>query len=366
MTIKILHILPNLGVGGTEKIILSLCTGLDRATFQQAVISLKSGGRTAEDLAKANIPVELLNSADGFGAGILDLPRLYSVLKHKIKEYGPDIVHTWLTRANVIGRLAARAAGIDSVISSLRVMEAEKKYHLWSERLTHRFCRKVTVNSTLLKNFAAEEIGIPEEKLVLIFNGIETPSLSAATSNPGTHPLKVGTMGRLHRQKGIDVFLKAAKIIIQNFPETKILVAGEGPERSSLEKLAEDLRIGNQVQFLGVKNQTEFLSTLDIFVLASRWEGMPNAVMEAMALQKPVVLTTVAGATDLIEDHQQGLLVPPEDEIRCAEAIRELVQNPDLRRTLARQAFEKIEKEFSLKKMLEAYAKLYCSLANEV
>src|SRR4051812_38296895 len=108
---KILHIIPSLGVGGTEKILLELCHGLDPAQFKQEVVALKSGGGTAEQLRAMGIPITLLGSPDGFRSGLLDLPRLYSDLKRRIEQIRPDIVHTWLTRANVIGRLAARGAG---------------------------------------------------------------------------------------------------------------------------------------------------------------------------------------------------------------------------------------------------------------
>lgn len=362
---KILHVIPNLGVGGAEKMLLAVCSGVGEPKFEHKVVSLKSGGGTADEMRKKNIGVQILNSADGFWEGALDLPRVYRELKKIMLEFSPRIVHTWLTRGNVIGRLAAKNAGVPIVVSSLRVMESEKKYHLWSERLTHRWSQIVTVNCTALREFAVEKIGIPWEKIVLIPNGIDLPDIETASISKSAEHFVVGTIGRLHRQKGIDVFLRSAKIVHEKFPQCRFWIAGEGPEKETLESLTRQLHLESSVKFLGLARSSEVMPRLDLFVLASRWEGMPNVILEAMALRKPVVATSVGGATDLIEQERQGLLVTPENAEALAASVIKLIENESLRRRLADAAYRKAKENFSLDRMIAAYENFYESLLSK-
>src|SRR5207247_318143 len=169
----------------------------------------------------------------------------------------------------------------------------EKTYHLLAEKLTEGRADVVTVNCSPLKEFAVRRIGIPEKKVVTIFNGIEIPS-SKKNGDGGGPSVLFGAMGRLHRQKGFDIFLEAAKVVSEKFPQSRFHIAGEGPEKESLVKLAKKLGIAERVAFLGlVERPHEFFGSIDVFVLSSRWEGMPNVVLEAMAYQKPIVSTNV-------------------------------------------------------------------------
>lgn len=370
MSIKILHIIPNLGIGGTEKMVLELCRGLNRNSFYNRVIALKSGGQTAEELEKSGIPVNLLNSPDSFGMGLMDMPRVVRTVRENIIADSPDIVQTWLTRANVVGRIASKSAGHQRIISALRVMEIEKKYHIWAEKITHRYSKMITVNCTALKKFAVQRIGIPEEKIVYIPNGIDEKR------NPDQHTINIykkkwisrnafifGTVGRLHEQKGIDVFLKAAKMVLNQFPNSRFLIAGEGPAKSQLVQLTKHLGIESAVVFCGwAKESLEFISILDVFVLASRWEGMPNAVMEAMISKKPVIASTVGGVTDLIQSGTEGLLIESENVKQCSDAMIQLIQDSKLRGKIAESAYEKIKRDYSMDQMISSYKKLYESI----
>lgn len=361
---KILHIIPNLDIGGTEKILLELCRGLDSRQFQHLVLSLKAGGQTEQELRRLSVPVEILNSADSFGLGLADLPRLYFRIRQTIKNFGPDILHTWLSRANVIGRIAAQGTGVPSVISSLRVMEIEKNYHLWSEYFTHSLADKVTVNCTALEKFAIQKIKIPKEKIVLIYNGIEVPKNLSSAGSQTRKEWVIGTIGRLHRQKGVDIFLHAAKEVLNQYPQCKFLIAGDGPEKENLKLLAQRLGIQSQVVFHGwVQPSSDFISSLDIFVLTSRWEGMPNVILEAMAFQKPIVSSAVGGVTDLLENQKEGLMFQPEDVQSCAQSIKTLIENEQLRKQISLSAYEKVRKKFSLEQMISSYQVLYESTA---
>ena len=362
---RILHIIPSLGVGGTEKILLEICRGLDRSRFEHEVLSLKSGGQAAEALTSEGIPVSPLDSPDGFWPGLLDLPRLFFDLSRRIRDRRPDVVHTWLTRANLIGRLAARLVGSRHVVSSLRVMEKEKIYHLWAERFTHFLCEAVTVNCTALRDFAARELSIPPEKIRLIFNGIRPVEREPSYHRRGAEgSFAVGTMGRLHKQKGIDIFLEAMPSVLEKYSKCTFEIAGDGPEKKNLAALSEKLGIQDRVRFAGTVPSIQFLSGLDVFVLASRWEGMPNVVLEAMALGKPVAAAAVGGVTDLIENGIDGLIFAPGSPSSCATEILRLLESGPLRRNLGDSAKKIVSEKFTMAAMLTAHASLYESIVS--
>jgi glycosyltransferase involved in cell wall biosynthesis len=241
-------------------------------------------------------------------------------------------------------------------------MESEKSYHLWAERWTQQYADIVTVNCTALKDFAVRSVGIPEGKIVLIPNGIEVPAVLPASPKNGAP--RIGTLGRLHSQKAVDVFLKAAQKISARRPDCRFVIGGEGPEENNLKTLARELGIQERVEFAGlVADPAQFLSQLDVFVLASRWEGMPNVILEAMARKVPVVATAVGGTTDLIRDGREGLLVLPEDPDALAEAALRLIDSPELKMQFSEAAYKRVGSEFSMEIMIERYRKFYESLA---
>ncbi len=365
---KILHIIPSLGIGGTEKILFEICFGT-REKFSHSVLSLKGGGYAADQLEKFKIPVTRLNTPESLFLGTLASPGLLLSLRSKIEQLHPDIIHTWLSRANVVGRLAAKGLKIP-IISSLRVQEEDKTYHLLVEKKTSNLADKFTVNSTALRKFAMQKIGIPKEKIVFIPNGIRTdhiPNLNISHLIKDewfrTSEIAIGTVARLHKQKGIDIFLKAAQLVIKDQPKVKFFIAGDGPEKKRLIHLANKLEISESVKFCDwVKHPLEFIDNLSIFVLTSRWEGCPNVILEAMCLGKPIVATAVGGTTDLIEDGKEGLLIPSENVSQCAQSILKLIKNPSLQCELSSNAKIKVLQKFSMKSMLESYIKLYESL----
>ncbi len=376
---KILHIIPSLGLGGTEKILHHICTSreLKKQGISHVVLSLKGGGVTEQRIKNwgdKTIEVELLKSPEGLLGGIINFPYIYFQLRKKIQKIKPDIVHTWLSRANGMGRVACKDLNV-KVISSLRVMEQEKYYHLFVERWTSKWAHVITVNSKSLEEFAIQKIKISKEKIKLIPNGIATDitaNINVVHSLKQRYPflngLAVGTVCRLHYQKGVDIFLNAAKIVLQKCPEVKFLIAGDGPEKKNLERIADKLKITRSVEFCGwVPESFEFISLLKIFVLTSRWEGCSNVVLEAMSMQTPedrtpVVATNIGGIKDLIENEKEGLLISPESSDECAAAILRLIDDIGLRNSLTLNALYKVKREYSMETMIKAYQNLYQSL----
>jgi len=367
---KILYLITDLNIGGTEKMLYELVTRIDRAKFNPLVCGLKGWGYYAKKIKNTGIPVITLNVDRGIPflknfQVILSLAKI--IRKEKI-----DLVHTFLFRANFLGRIAAKLAGVAVVISSIRVMEKEKKYHLFLERLTSFLSEQFLVNSQALKNFIAERIRIAPEKIEIIYNGIDLlnlPQVNNITKRKefgfSENDILIGTVGRLHKQKGIEYFIKAIKIVTQSLNRSvaqslKFLIVGNGPGGKSLRLKVKSSKLENKVLLTGWRSDAlEIISILDIFVLPSLWEGTPNVILEALAYVKPVITTNVGGAKEIIEDGINGLLVEPANAQALANAILWVLGNQEKAKKMAEKGKEKVEKFFSINKMVEETERLY-------
>ncbi len=167
-------------------------------------------------------------------------------------------------------------------------------------------------------------------------------------------------VGRLHAQNGIDILIRAAGRILRDAPGTTFNIVGEGPEKKVLRNLAAREGVSEHIRFTGfVGNVGNVLAASHLLVLPSRWEGMPNVVLEAMACGRPVVASNVDGCSEVVEDGETGRLVPPEDPDALAEAVLEILQNPERAKAMGQAGRSRAETDFSVSKMVNAYEELY-------
>lgn len=381
-SLKILYLITDLNIGGSEKMLYELVTRIDQTKFSPLVCGLKSWGYYAEKIKEKGIKVITLNLEQGFWL-TKNFQAIFTLVKI-IREERVNLVHTFLFRANFLGRIAASLAGVAKVISSIRVMEEEKKYHLFLERITSFLSDKFIVNSQALKNFIIEKMKTPAKKIEIIYNGIDFSNLPKVENKNKCQELGyreedilIGTVGRLHKQKGIEFFIKAIKIITQApspctkkwggaSPITqslKFLIIGDGPERKNLQSEICDLQLENKVQLFGWRTDVlEIISILDIFVLPSLWEGTPNVILEALAYGKPVVATKVGGVPEIIEDGKNGLLVEPANAKKLAEAIIWMLENPEKAKEMGEKGKKKVENFFPIDKMVKETERIYDKL----
>jgi glycosyltransferase involved in cell wall biosynthesis len=178
-------------------------------------------------------------------------------------------------------------------------------------------------------------------------------------------------MGRLCRQKGIDVLLRALPLLRSRFPGLALLIAGDGPERGELERLAGMEGAGDRVRFLGEwRRAPEFLAGLDLFILPSRWEGMPNALLEAMAAGVPVVASRVGGVPEIVTGGtpespapgETGIVVDPESVDELVRAVSALLKDLPRRESMAENARAKARGEFRMEEMIRRYSEFYNGL----
>ncbi|HUT34748.1 MAG TPA: glycosyltransferase [Planctomycetota bacterium] len=357
---RILYVITELDVGGAEKALVALATRLNRAAYEPQVACLSGRGPLGADLRERGIPVHFLGAR-----GWWDVRALWR-LRRLARQ--ADIVHSFLYHANMAARLAAVGTRVAAVVSSARVAERSRPGRRRLECLTHRLVdAEVCVSNGVRDFFAAG--GFPTRKLVVIPNGVDAarfagrdPAFKARLGIRPDAPL-VTTIGRLHEQKGMGAFVRAAASVRHSRPDCHFLIVGAGPLEAALRAAAKGLHLEGGLTFLGhCDDVPAVLRATDVFVLASLWEGMPNVVLEAMAAGLPVVATRVEGTVDLIEHNETGLLVMPRDVPGLVSAIQRVLDEPALAQRLGAAARERVRTHFPLDAMVRRHEALYADL----
>ena len=365
--VRILHVIATLDPAGAERQMAQLCRRLDRREFEPAVCCLTRGGALEESLRAAGVPVTILHKR-----GRWDL-RVLSRLSEVIREFQPQIVHTWLPTANTLGRLAARCCGVPVLIASERAADRWKgPVRRMADRFLAHCTNRIITNSEAVRQFLTGRIGLPEQLISVIRNGldiVEFDSVSerlSAPPPPADGKLVVGSVGRLEPQKGYAYLLPAMLEVRAVLPQAQLWIVGAGPEAPELGSQAKELGLIGTVHFLGPRSDVPALMRrFDLFVLSSLWEGLPNAALEAMAARRAVVATNVDGTPEAVLDGSTGLLVPPRDSAALAKAIIELLTDEARRRQFGEAGRRRVEREFSMERMVSQTEALYRAALGE-
>jgi len=365
MTIRVLQIIPTLVRGGAEKQLTLLATGLPRDEFDVHVCLLTCGGPYEEMLRDAEIPMTIIGKKWKID------PAAYWRLRRYIRDLQPDLVHTWIFAANSYGRRAAFAAGVKTVLAGERCVDRWKVWHeLAIDRHLARKTTKIVTNSSGVREFYVEH-GIPAEKFAIIPNGIDLFVASGPLSReqlltelelPSDARL-IGTVGRLWPQKRYKDLIWAAELLKSARDDTHFLIVGDGPQRDTLTRFRDDIKIGDRVHFLGERTDVnELLPLLDCFWLGSGYEGQSNAIMEAMSAGIPVVASDIPGNRDLVLPDETGYLVPIGDAADFARKTQLIIDDEQLSERFAAASQKRMFEEFSVAKMVDRHAELYRSL----
>ncbi len=362
--------ITDLDVGGAERCLVELATRLDRAAFRPAVYCLGPRPRRPEasclpSLEDARVAVHCLD-----GRRYRQAPGLVRRLRRLWLARKPRVVQTFLFHANIVGRLAARSAGVSAVASGIRVAE-RRRWHLRLDRATDRWVDRHVCVSRAVAEFSRRRARLPAEKLTVIPNGIDVARYD--TVEPADrHRLGVpaggrlvSCVGRLHEQKGLAWLLQTASHWLTAGTDCRLLIVGEGPLRRRLEALARRLKIADRVHFTGWRaDVAEILAASDLLVLPSQWEGMPNVVLQAMASRLPVLATDVEGVREIL-----GELAPPQtvaygDTAAWTERLVGLLADRPRARDLGQQNRRRVAGEFAVQTMVDRYQSLWQSLVD--
>jgi len=338
----------------------------NKARYNLSVCCLKGRGALSNELEEKGIKLEYLNMPKGPGFLILlDSFRAIAKLVCLMKRQEIDIVHSYLFRANILCRIAAKLAGVPVVISSMQGIEVTRRAPLFVEKLTSPLVDKFAAVSDAIRNYIIQKAHIDPEKIVTVRNGIGLIEVKVATMERREFSLRpgapiVGVVGRLAKEKGYRYLLSAAKIVMKECPEAHFLVVGDGPEREKLANLAFNLGLKDHITFTGYRRDVlRVLSLFDIFALATLWEGLSMVILEAMVMAKPVVTTNVVGNPELVVDGITGFLVPPRDPEALADRILTLLKDENLRKRMGAAGRRRVEEKFTIEKMVSETESLY-------
>jgi len=369
--LRIVQLITEMAPAGAERVVHDLAIGLTTKGHQVCVATLLDDPGAPEtltdDLARRGVAVTRLRMRSK-----RDLLRL-SALAALLRQSSPDILHTHLWHADLAAKALLPAIWRRRPVLLSTVHIADRRPVRWRfaiDRLTQPLVDQVASVSPSVMNFYRRRAGIAPRKCVVVPNGIDLTAYDALPDrrhararwvSASVEPV-IGTIARLDPQKGLPVLLHAFSILARRRPQAALLVAGTGPEREALERLAVRLGIADRVQMLGFQRDVRpVLAALDVFVLPSRWEGFGLATLEAMAAGLPVVVTDVPGSRDLVQHEQTGLVVPPNDPRALAQAVARCLSQADLSAQLSQRA-RVAAANFSVQKMVERYEQLYLGL----
>lgn len=359
--------------------LLSLVQNMPKEGFDITVAFFKEEAQEARSLVPdfQALGVKVLNLDMAHWGDISALRRLY----HLLKQNTFDIIHTHLFRADVFGPLLARLTGVPVVVST--VHNAERFFKNPIVKLVLRsvnyYVNQVIAISYAVKKSLLEDLGLPPEKVQVIYYGIE---VEPNGNNPsgGSDAVRealglpkdavvIGTVGRLSGQKGHRYLIEAFGQVHRTHPNTRLLIVGHDDEglRPKLENLAVRLGIGDEVLLPGYMDGRRAMEAMDIFVLSSLWEGFGLVLLEAMLAQLPIVATNISAIPEIIVAGETGILVPAADPETMAEAILYLLENPDRVRGLGYRGREHLVQRFSLGRMVEETVALYVeAIGNDI
>jgi sugar transferase (PEP-CTERM/EpsH1 system associated) len=363
--IRVLHLVPQLRVGGMERGLVNLVNGLAAGPVASSICSFDA----RFDSLRETIDPRVAVSSIGRRAG--NDPRLVWRLSRLLRHQRPHIVHahTWGTLCE--GYLAARIGGIASFVHGEHgTMELRQRNRLVQRWIWKRADCVLAVSSRLADRMA-REVGFPRQRVRVVRTGTDLTRYGAIPRESARRALDlpdgafvIGTVGRLVPVKDHDTFLATLLRLGNAGLDCVALVAGEGPRREELEARGRAVGLGSRVRFLGNRGDVDrVLAALDVFLLTSVSEGLPNSVLEAMASGLPVVATDVGGLQELVDHGVTGLLAPTKDAGALAAAVSALASDPARRQRMGAAGRSKAQSEFGLRRMLDEYERLYLELA---
>jgi len=366
--IRVLEMIDQPSLGGGPKAVLLLAASLDPSNFDVSVCS-EPGGPLVKELRSLGVR----HHPASFGKK--HWRRNISQIRRILKDESVDILHTHGGVAGFFGRWAARKNKVPVIIHTLHGIHylhyrnpLQRRLYIHLEKIFSRFTDKLIFVSGADGKQAKRFRLAPDPKMAIIKNGVDLRGLPTARDSgrirselglAGNGPL-VGTVSRLHRQKGVVYLIRAAAQIREAFPGVKVVCAGGGPLRSKMEDEIRKLGLQGTVILLGeTPEAVRLISALDVFILPSLWEGLPFVLIEAAALGKPIVATDAEGNREIITSGETGILVPARKPAALAEAVIGLLHDKGLAGRLAASAQKRVPSRFALSRMIRETEDLY-------
>lgn len=361
---KLLFCIDHLRADGTQRVLCQLVVGLAERGHRSTVLCLNDSWdeEVLRELRRCGAELRIVGRLALIGGyGLL-------ALWGWARRERFDVAVTMLFAADVLGRPLARIAGVPRVVSSIRARNVN--YALWQlllVRATMPCADRVIVNGRGTSAFAVGAEGARPDRLVSIPNGVAVEAYGAplprealrAELGLAPEARLIGAVGRLTPQKGLDVLLDA--LAAPSLAGVHLALVGAGEEEGRLREQASALGLGSRVHVLGYRRDVpQLLGALDLYAHPARFEGMPNALLEAMAAACPIVATAVDGSSELLADGEHGWLVPPEDASALSRALEAALGDPAEARRRGERARERARRCYGVEAMVGAWEQVLC------
>ncbi len=370
---RVFYLVDSLDVGGTETQAVELALRIGAMGYEVTLGYLRAGGPLREKLQGSPVAVVEFHPKGG-----IDSPRgIYQMLRLSwfLRRGRFDVVHTHDLWSNLMGVPAAWLAGIPAIVSSRRDLAQSDWYRgkrrVWLRRIQN-LSGAVLANAIQVRDALIAEDGFAAEKVRVIRNGVDLDKFQVQSEREALFPdagkgqLIVMVANMLSDVKGHAWLIAAAPAVVREFPSARFVLVGDGEARPGFERQVRELGLDQNFLFLGRRNDVpRILASCDVAVLASRAEGLPNAVLEYMAAGLPTVVTRVGGNQELVEDGVTGLLVPAEDSEALSAALLRYLQNPEEACKIARRGREFVSHNFSFDGLVCEVDELYSTLLTE-
>jgi glycosyltransferase involved in cell wall biosynthesis len=367
--IRLAYVIKSMEMGGSQTHLTQVLRLLDRSRFDPVLYCLTGQGVLLDAARSVGVPVRTPAAGASFkGFGLVGR---VAALARALRHDRIDIVHNYLLRANLVGSVSARLARVPVVLCSKRGCHWRRGFELIGAKIGNALADSVMVNAEAVRDFVHGNEGCAREKMLVIPSGVDTdrfkplaPTQFKARLGLPEERLIVGVVTRMRVRKGVEEFIRAIGEVRETRPEVHGVIVGEVSLDDTLQELVRALRLEDHLSLLGRRSDMpEVLSAFDVFVLSSHDEGMSNAILEAMAMEKPVVATDVGGTGEVVRHGHSGLLVPCKEPHPLAVAISEVLAQPERAHEMGRLGRRIVEEGFSAHAMVRQMEQLYLDLA---
>lgn len=357
---RVLFVVGNFVAGGAERHLLEMWSRFDRETFAIEIACIHREGQFLPKVEALGWPIHDLKIGNRlYGpSGWLGLLRLIRATR----AFRPHVIHGYLFGPNLLAVLAGRLCGVPVVAVAKRNVDAfETPRQVAVSRWVHRNATHVTAVSEKVADTVVD-LGVPRARITVIPNGVDVSRFDRVPETPRAagEPTRIGSVGCLAARKDYGTLLDALALMKKDGLEFTTTLVGDGPDRSLLEAKAASLGLDGRVRFLGERPDVEpLLKAMDVFVLSSREEGIPNALLEAMAAGRPSVATAVGGTPEVMEDGRTGWLVPASSPEALAAALGDVLRRPDEARRRGEAAHRATVETMSIDAMVRRHEEFY-------
>ncbi len=362
--IRVLFVINQLGLGGQEKRLVELLTNLDpnRVEVCGVVVAIE-GGEWEAVLREAGITVMPMQSQSG--RRIRRMQHVYRVCR----RYRPDVVHAFDVLSGIYACLASRLARTPVFISSFNNVRMPAQRVFYAERLLWRLKDKIICNSHRGRRFLEEQCRVAPDRLAVIVNGFDFDRMahpphpaSSLRTELGLHPERplVGLIGKLKANKDPLTLARAAVLVMEKRPDAVFCIIGSGSYRDDVAAFIEQHKLAGRFFLIPQRPDAAWLARdFDVGVLSSRFEGMPNVVLEYMFWEKPCVVTDVGDSGDVVQHGHTGLVVPPGDPEALARSILSLLDDPQTARQMGRAGRARLNKHYRIERYIDDLMETY-------